>query len=192
MTAADGVQPWRRLFHAGSGVVLATLPVAAGLSRTWVLALLSGLLLVLLAADVLRLRTPRINALFFSLFPSMASPREAARVASSTWYVLGVLCVYALFSWHVAVPAILVLALADPAASTLGRIAGRRRLGKGTLEGGLVFLLVSLGVLVPSVGWVPGLVVAVGVTLVELLPSRLDDNLTIPLAAAAFLWMVGL
>lgn len=192
MTAAGGLQPWRRLFHAGSGLILATLPVAWGLSRAWSVALLSGLFVVLLAADVVRLRTPRLNALFFSLFPSLASPREVARMASSTWYVLGVLCVYALFPWHVAVPAILVLALADPAASALGRIAGRRRVGKGTLEGGLVFLLVSVGILVPDVGWAPGVVVAVGVTLVELLPSRLDDNLTIPLAAAAFLWMVGL
>lgn len=186
-----GFQPWRRAFHAGNGIILACLPGMSGLPRPAVLASLAGVLVLLVAFDVARLRVPRLNALFFRLFPSFASPREVRRVASSTWFVLGVLLAYALFPWHVAVPAVLVLALADPAAGVLGRYAGRHRVGKGTLEGGLAFLLVALAVLTPSAGWAPALVVAAGVTLVELLPWRLDDNLTIPVAAAAFLWMVG-
>lgn len=186
-----GLQPWRRVFHVGNGIVLAWLPAASGLSRPAVLGALAGLLLVLLAADVARLRRPGLNALFFGLFPSLASPREVGRVASSTWFVLGVLLAYAVFPWHVAVPAILVLAVADPAASVLGRLLGRRRVGKGSLEGGLAFLLVATAVLGPAVGWAPALAVAVGVTMVELLPWRLDDNLTIPIAAASMLWLVG-
>lgn len=186
-----GLQPWRRLLHALSGILLAWLPAAAGLSRPAVVGLLGGFLLLLLAADVVRLRAPRVNALFFSLFPSMASPREEERLASSTWYVLGALIVYALFPSHVAAPAILVLALADPAASVLGRLLPSRALGKGTIGGSVVFLLVTMAVLGPAVGWVAALVVALGVTLVEVLPWPLDDNLTVPVAAAAFLWIVG-
>ena len=186
-----GLQPWRRAFHAASGLALAWAPTALDLPRASVVVVLGLLLALLVAADVARLRAPRLNALFFRAFPSFASPREADTVASSTWYVLGGLLVYAVFPRAVAVPAILVLALADPAASALGRILGRRRVGKGTLEGGLVFLAVALAILVPRVGWAPGLVVAVGVTVVELLPWPLDDNLTIPVAAASSLWIVG-
>ena len=68
-----------------------------------------------------------VNALFFELFPTRAPPREAKRAASSTWYVCGVILAYALFPTRIAVPAIVVLALADPMASIVGRLWGSRR-----------------------------------------------------------------
>lgn len=189
---SGGLQPWRRLFHAGSGLILAWAPAALGLGRPAVVAALAAVVVVLAAGDVVRLRAPRLNALFFSAFPSLASPREAHRPASSTWYAVGALLTWLLFPPAIAVPAILVLALADPAASMLGRLVGRRRLGKGTVEGSLVFLAVAGAVLVATTSsWTAALVVAVGVTLVEVVPWRLDDNLTIPVAAAVLLWMVG-
>ena len=130
-----GLQPWRRVFHACVGMVLAWLPLALGLPRGALLGALATLLALLLAADLVRLMAPGLNALFFASFPSLASPREAERLASSTWYVLGVLLVYALFPVRVAVPAILVLALADPAASALGRLVGRGGWGRGRWRG---------------------------------------------------------
>ena len=186
-----GLQPWRRIFHVGNGLVLAWLPVALELSRTTVVAVLGAVLCVLVAADVVRLRIPRLNAFFYQTFPSFASPREAERLASSTWYLLGVMLAYALFPMRIAVLAVLVLAVADPAASVLGRLLGRRRLGKGSVEGSLAFLAVATGILGPNVGWAAALAVALGVALVEVVPWGLDDNLTVPVAAAVLLWMVG-
>lgn len=187
----EGLQPWRRLFHAANGVALAWLPGALEVPPPTLIGVLAAVLVILLSGDLVRLRVPDLNAAFFSLFRPLASPREADRVASSTWYVLGVLLAYALFPWDVAVAAILVLALADPAASTLGRLAGGRRVGKGTVQGSLAFLLVAAAVLLPVAGPAFALAVAAGVTLVEVFPWAVDDNLTIPLSAAGLLVLFG-
>lgn len=141
--------------------------------------------------DLVRLNSRKANHRFFTWFSRLASPREASKIASSTWYVVGVFAVHLLFPGPYLVPAILVLALADPAASVVGRLWGRRRLGRGTLEGSAVFYLVATAVLVPFVGvghalWV-GLVVAV----CEVLPLPVDDNVVIPVALAVTLWGAG-
>lgn len=180
-------QPWRRVFHASSGLALALGPILLGLDRPEVLTIVGTLLAGALAIDLARLRVPALNRLFFRTFPALASPREADSPASSTWYLLGVLLTYALFPSQ-AVPAVLVLGLADPAASIIGRRWGRVRLGKGTLEGGAAFLAVASIVLaVTADGTLWPLIVALLVTVVELLPIPLDDNLTVPLAVAAAL-----
>lgn len=186
-----GVQPWRRVFHAGNALLVAFLPPVLGLGRWTVAGVLAALLVGLLAFDFARLRSPELNALFFRLFPSLASDRERTHVASSSWYALGLILVLALFPWEIAVPAILVLGLADPAASTVGRIWGRRRIGKGTWLGTTVFIVVAAAVLATSAHLDPvrALLVALGVAAVEILPWKVDDNLSVPLAAAAALWV---
>jgi dolichol kinase len=186
-----GVQPWRRIFHAGNSLVLSFLPPPLGLGRWAVVGILSALLMGLFAFDWVRLRRPDLNALFFRMFPSLASDRERTGMASSTWYALGVIVVYALFPPWVVVPAILTLGLADPAASTVGRLWGRRRLGKGTVLGSTVFVAVAFAIMATAVGPIPALVAALATAAVEILPLRLDDNLTVPIAAALALTMVG-
>ena len=186
-----GLQPWRRLFHAANGVAVALLPGALGLGRGPVIWVLGILLVVVLAADLARLRVPKLNALFFRMFPALASPREAVGIASSTWYLIGAFTTYALFPMRVAVPGILVLALADPAAGTLGRLYGKRRLGHGTWVGSAAFLAVSFAVLAFYLGPAAGLAAALMVAMVEVVPWRLDDNLTVPVAAAFAAWVVG-
>ena len=186
-----GLQPWRRIFHAASGIVVALVPPVLGLGRGTVIWILAPLLALAVAADAVRLRRPRINALFFTLFPSLASPREATRISSSTWYLAGVLLAYALFPGRLVMPAILVLALADPLAGSIGRVWGRRRLGKGTILGSAVFLAVSAAVLSGFVEPAAALVAALMVTVIEVVPWELDDNLTVPLVAAGALWLIG-
>ncbi len=186
-----GLQPWRRLFHAANGLAVTMLPAALGLGRPAVIWILGILLVVVIAADLARLRRPRLNALFFRTFPSLASPREAVGIASSSWYLVGVFVTYAVFPMRVAVPGILVLALADPAAGTVGRLWGRRRLGSGTVLGSVTFLTVAFLVLAFHVGPAAGLVAALMVSLVEIAPWQLDDNLTVPFTAALATWLVG-
>jgi dolichol kinase len=186
-----GLQPWRRLFHAANGVACALLPGALGLGKPSVLWILGSLLVVVLLADLARLRVVALNALFFRMFPAFASPREAVGIASSTWYLVGIFATYALFPLRVAVPGILVLALADPAAGTLGRLYGERRLGHGTWVGSAAFLAVAFAVLAFYLGVPAGLAAALLVTLVEIVPWRLDDNVTVPVAAAFAAWVVG-
>jgi dolichol kinase len=189
--ATRGPQVWRRLFHAGAGVSVAVATSVLAPTRGELLGVLAVAFVAGLAGDLLRLRYPDLNVLFFRLFRTLASPREARGIASSTWYMLGLVLVVALFPLGVFIPAVLVLALADPAASYLGRRWGKRRLGTGSVEGLVVFVVVGATVLL---GWAPpgsALLAALAAGLVEIVPWKLDDNLTIPLAVAAALTLIG-
>lgn len=184
----EGLQPWRRVFHAASGVAVAAILAWLEPGRLPVVAVLAGATTAAFAFDRLRLANPRLNRLFFLAFRPLASPREAARVASSTWYLLGMTLSLALFPLQVAIAAILVLALADPAASYVGRRWGRRALGGGTVEGSLVFAATAFLVLVPLTGPGPAGAAAVLGAAFETLRWPLDDNLVIPLVAGSATW----
>lgn len=111
---ADGVQPWRKIFHAANGMMivlaLQTIPVGH-----WTALGLMGAAFVLMAlVDWVRLANPQLNHLFFRTFLSLVSPREARKVASSTWYALGVILALLPFApWWAALAAAAVAALVE-------------------------------------------------------------------------------
>jgi dolichol kinase len=180
-----GAQPWRRLFHAANGLVVAGVLHYTDLPRGVAVGILGALLAGLVALDVIRLRSRRTNELFFRAFGPLVTPREAKGPASSTWYALGLLTTVAMFPRAAAISGILVLALADPAASWVGRRWGRHPFLGATLEGSGVFLLVSLAVLLMRHSWPVALVSAVAATLAERFAWPVDDNLIVPVAGAA-------
>jgi len=184
----EGLQPWRRLFHAATGCTVAGGLSLSGFAWETHVALLGSGVALLFLGDLLRLRVPSLNRLFFRLFRPLASPREAGGIASSTWYLLGCWLAVAIFPAEIAIRSILLLALADPLASYVGRRWGRRPFFSGTVEGSLLFFSVSLGLLVPFAGWAVGACVAGAVALLERVPWPFDDNLTLPLGTGALLW----
>lgn len=179
-----GTQPWRRVMHAGNGVLLAAALTWLPVTRGTALALLGAALLAQAGLDLVRLRHAGWNARFFRIFRRLASPREARGPASSTWYTLGVLLTVALFPEPAAVSGILVLAVADPAAGYVGRRWGRRRILGGSVEGTAVFLATSLLILGLRHPLPVAAAAALLATLAERLSWPLDDNLVVPVVAA--------
>ncbi len=187
----EGLQPWRRVFHAGNGIVVSLGPTAMGWDRWTTVGLLAGAFVLAVMVDLARLRVSAINRRFFHTFRSIASPREARGMASSTWYLLGAGIAYAAFPPLYASASIMVLGLADPAASVLGRLYGSIPLGKGSVQGATAFFVTTAVILSLFVGPDPlVLVVALGAALAEILPVGVDDNVTIPLATGGLLWLV--
>lgn len=182
----EGIQPWRRAFHATGGVALAVAGHVAGAESPGFRWLLAAAVVVGFGLDAVRLRRPQVNAAFFGWFRALASPREARGVASSSWFATGALATALFLPAHF-VPAMLVVGLADPAAGVVGRLWGTRPLGKGSWQGTATFLVVAAGVLVPLAGVPVGLAVAAVAAALEALPTGIDDNLITPVAVAAAL-----
>lgn len=182
-----GFQPWRRVFHAFNAVFIAVAITLLDWSNGTLLAVLGGVVVVALGFDLLRLRNARANVLFFRAFGSLASPREAGGIASSTWYAVGVLTVVALFPRDVAIASILVMGLADPAAAAVGNAIGRRPFLGGTLEGSAAFFVTSALVLTLQHGWTAAVAAALTATLAERRSWPLDDNIAVPLVCAGTL-----
>jgi len=186
-----GIQPWRRAFHATNGTLLVLALGVFGLEVSLALPILGGILVFMLVLDGLRLLDPKVNVLFFRAFASLASPREATKIASSTWYAISAFLVLLLFPKAYALAGILVLAWGDPAANLVGRRWGRIPFLAGTVLGTATFLLVAFLALVLFVPWWIALVTAAVTAVVEAAAVDLDDNLIVPLTAAVVLFLIA-
>ena len=182
-----GLQTGRRIVHAITGTVIFVAVTQLDLSKSLTINGLSVLFLVLLASDLVRLRVPHLNILFFRFFQILVSPRESQNIASSTWYILGALIAIVLFPISAALSGILVLAWADPTASYLGRRWGKRSFLGGTLVGTTAFLVVAVLILSVRHPLTIAIPSACLITLVERLAWPLDDNLVLAPACAGIL-----
>ena len=182
-----GLQTGRRIVHAITGTVIFVAVTQLDLSKSLTITGLSVLFLILLASDLVRLRVPHLNILFFRFFQILVSPRESQNIASSTWYILGALLAIVLFPLSAALSGILVLAWADPTASYLGRRWGKRSFLGGTLVGTTAFLVVAVLILSVRHPLTIAIPSACLITLVERLAWPLDDNLVLAPACAGIL-----
>ncbi|MFH1763601.1 MAG: hypothetical protein ABIF09_05345 [Gemmatimonadota bacterium] len=186
-----GIQPWRRVFHATNGTVVVMAMTVFNFDVSEMVLILGVILALTVTMDALRLFHPKLNVLFFRAFSPIASPREARKIASSTWYALSAFLVLLLFPTTYAMAGILVLAWADPAASVVGQRWGKTRFLAGSVRGTAAFALVAFCALLLFVPWKVALVTAAATALVEAAPIRLDDNLIVPLTVAGVLLLIG-
>jgi dolichol kinase len=183
----------RTVFHVSSGVVALTL-VRTLPSRGWLIAAAAAFATFAWTCELLRRRSPAVNARLMRLFGPVAHAHEWREVNSATWYATALVLMALVVPLQAAELGIIVLAVADPMAALVGRRFGRRRLASGrSLEGAIAFATTgALAVLAWTtvVGTYEtsrvGVAIVAGVVgaLVELLVSRVDDNLAIPLATS--------
>ena len=151
-----------------------------------------GLLaLTSLSLDLVRFRLPALNRSFMRYLSPLLKSDEGHHITGATYMLIAGFIAFIFFSREIAVVCMLFLSLGDPAAALVGkRAAGPRFFGKSPIGTG-AFFLVSLLVVA---GLVKGgaveyhwsLLAGAGIAaVVELVPSRLDDNLTIPLVSGA-------
>ncbi|MBI5696700.1 MAG: hypothetical protein HZC51_13390 [Nitrospirae bacterium] len=180
----------RKIYHMSGGLIMVA--AYAALGRTSGLAFLGGLFLVATAIDVARLKTPAFNEFMYAHFSRFIRESEKDRLTGTPWYVLGVLLAAALYDLPVAAYAVAFLACGDVAATTVGERWGTIKIsGVKSLQGTLAFIVVAslVGFLIsrvfypvsPAVFLVGALVAA----MVEILPLKLDDNLTVPVVSGA-------
>jgi dolichol kinase len=145
--------------------------------------------------EISRQRSEAVNRFCMRLFGRTAHPHEAHRVNSATWYASALVVLSLTQSLVPCLVALWVLGVGDPAAAIVGRRFGRHELVHGrTVEGTAAFVvagalaaLAYLRVMHPetSLGLaaVASLTGAIAGAAAELFSRRIDDNLSIPLAA---------
>ncbi|MDP2312043.1 MAG: hypothetical protein Q8P41_03995 [Pseudomonadota bacterium] len=186
----------RSLVHALSGV-LALVIIQHVLTPMSMVLTAFGFFVWAWGMELGRRKVPALNRFLMKVFGPIAHPHETHRVNSATWYVTALLALSLTASPMACSLAVIVLGVGDPAAAFVGRRWGRTRLASGrSLEGSLGFVgfaglaaLLTLAVYYPQLGMVEILMLAfvsaLAGALAELLTAGLDDNLVIPLAAAA-------
>ena len=189
----------RNAYHAANGVFVSWL----------VLHLVSDVGMVKVAASVAacawlaegsrRLWTP-VNRLLMAIWSKTAHPHEATSINSGTWIVTGMFIIAVLYSKVLACVGVVVCGFGDPAAALIGRKFGRNHIRGGrTVEGSASFLVVStlavlvlLAIYAPDIPLLPAALIALCAGAAGMsaeLWGRVDDNLSIPVAASTAGWL---
>jgi dolichol kinase len=183
-----GVEIKRKIVH------LATLVVPVGYALTseeTVIRFLVPFFLALLSVDLLRQFHSGMASLFRKyFFGRVLREEETPTFMGATYFIFSTILTILLFPKSIAIASILILILSDTAAALIGKWIGRVKILGKTLEGSMAFLLTSLLIvwIYPDLDRFSGSLAALGAALVEILPIKVNDNLTIPLVAGAILF----
>ena len=178
-------------------VHLATLVVPVGYlltSEETVLLFLIPFFLCFLTGDLLRHFHSGLASLFRKyFFGRVLREEEKPTLMGSTYFLFSTILTILLFPKSIAIASLLILIVADTAAALVGRGIGRISIFGKTLEGSLAFFLSSLLIvwIYPNLNRCSGSLAALGATVIEILPIKVNDNLTIPLVAGAIMFFLG-
>lgn len=194
------LQLGRRFFHAMSGIITATLYNLL-LTHQQVVYLLGSLACTFYVLDQIRVNYPEFAKRFKVVNKYLIRAEEQLKESSGIPYAMAMLLTILTFPKMVALVAIYTLAIADPLSAIIGIRFGKRHIVEHkTVEGSAAFFfacfLSCLLILLSSVEgmtgriWFVSFLVAGIVTAFEMVPIKLDDNLTIPLFTAFTMWIV--
>jgi glycerol-3-phosphate acyltransferase PlsY len=186
----------RAAVHSAVGIVSALALLL--FSRGWVLLALAIVTIVFLSFDIARLRIPGLNTWFSKWFALVMREEERIKLTHASYFLLGCLLTALVFPKEIASLAILFAALGDPAATVVGTWKGYTRFWEKSMEGSLACLIVCVlvGMVVVIITGKPVLVVAVMgaifAMVFELLPLRVNDNITVPIGSASIMMIFAL
>jgi dolichol kinase len=185
------VEVLRKIVH------LATLIIPVGYALTseeTVILFLVPFFLALLSVDLLRLLHPGMASLFQKyFFGRVLREEEKPTFMGATYFIFSTILTILLFPKPIAMASIFILILADTAAALIGKWIGRIGIFGKTLEGSMAFLLTALLIvwISPNLNRLSGSLAALGSAIVEILPIKLNDNLSIPLVAGTIMLFLG-
>lgn len=120
-------------------------------------------------------------------------PKEKGKLSGSSYLLLATLLLAILFNREIAALSLTYMVVGDVASALIGRRFGRHSLFDKTWEGSIAFFLACLifSPLVPGLPFWVKLTAAAVAAIIEFLPIKLDDNLTVPLGTAGFLTLIS-
>jgi len=174
----------RKTIHLTTSI----LPIAyfyLSVSREQMLFICVFITIGFLIVDFLRMFSKAIEKYFIKIFSKLLrEPELKNQLTGATYLFIGLTLSVILFPKNVAVPAMFFLTLADPFAAIIGKKIELKRIFNKSLGGFFAFFIVAaLIVLVFTDFWIYGIVIAFLAAIVEILPLRINDNLTVPIVS---------
>ena len=190
----------RRFFHCLSGLICGTIYMLL-LSHKQAIYILGGAASIFYILEQIRINYPNqpgLNIINKYFLRAEEHLKESAAIP----YLMALLLTIITFPKSIALTAIFTLAIADPLSAIIGIKYGKHRIVEGkSLEGSAAFLVSTMVVCflifisIPGNNFWPVLANAFFLGLFgsafEMIPLKLDDNLTIPLFTATILWILA-
>jgi diacylglycerol kinase (CTP) len=195
----QSLQYARRLFHMANGGVIATL-YWISFSHSQMVHALGTIACLLYVFEQIRINYPEAQQKFLPMTKFIIRAEEQLKESAMVPYAFAVLLTIITFPKPIALIAIYMLAFSDPLSAIIGIRFGKRRIvPHKSLEGSAAFFISSFIICLFVLGLYTGglsgvvmlisLLVAFTTSAFEMLPLRIDDNLTIPLFSAFMLWI---
>lgn len=194
------VQLGRRLVHCANGCAIAT-AYALVFTHQQIVHTFGSIACLVYVLDRVRIHYPELMARAPWINRLLFRAEEEFKESAMTPYAIAILLTILTFPKTIALIAIYTLAIADPLSALVGITWGRRRIVAGkSVEGSLAFFSATAAIAavalrmttIVGTGTLAGVALAIGLVgaIFEMLPLRLDDNLTIPLFVGFAGWAV--
>lgn len=163
--------------------------------------IIGSILFVFFVLDIVRLVLPRFEkALDREIFRNVRILRagEHGRISSFTNFMLGVFLIYTLLPLNIANVSLAFLSVGDMFSKIVEMNFGETKIFRSkikSIEGSLAFMGASISI--AYIAWISGglplwigTLGAVVATLIESIPSQIDDNITVPIVSGAFMEII--
>lgn len=188
----------RRLFHMSIGLIIASTYLVL-LDRETLVSLIGLMASLLYVFEQVRTNYPEYSSKLKVVNKYLLRAEEQLEESAAVPYSMAVLLTILTFPKYVAVISIFILAFADPMSAIIGIKFGTKKIAEGkSLQGSIAFLVTSFlcvlvvsHLMIPNPDyriWILAILHSLLIAGFELIPLRIDDNLTIPIASALLLW----
>lgn len=200
LSTRHNLQIPRRLFHMANGFVIASLYLVT-FTHSQMIHILGTLACGLYLVEQIRINYPETAAKLLPFTKLIMRAEEQLKESAMVPYMMAVLLTIITFPKHIALVGIYTLAFADPLSALVGIRFGKHKLSPTrSVEGGAAFFITTFvisGLILAAYNGgfslsVLGVATLLGIccTLFDLVPLKIDDNLTIPLFTSAALWLI--
>ncbi len=200
LSSRFNMQIMRRLFHIFTGFSIATLYLVS-FDHSQMIHFLGTIACILYVVEQVRINYPETAAKLLPFTRFVMRAEEQLKESAMMPYAMAVLLTIVAFPKHIALIGIYSLAFADPLSAIVGIRFGKHKITPTrSVEGSLAFFfsvfLVTLFILVGYNGkfdvfiLLISIVMGIAGALFDLIPLKLDDNLTIPLFTSSALWLI--
>ncbi len=190
----------RRFFHMTMGTA-AGIIYYSFLSHQSAVSILGTAACIVYIVEQIRINYPEYAATFKIVNKYLLRAEEQLKESAGMPFVMGLLLTLLSFPKVVALCAIFTLAIADPMSAIIGIRFGKNKIFKRkSIEGSAAFFVSTFCILVfvfstlygndLFIVCILGFIVSSIMTGLELIPIRVDDNLTIPIATGLITWLV--
>jgi dolichol kinase len=191
----------RRIFHMINGGAVAV--VYSFLTHSLAVHILGIFACILYIFEQIRINYPEYNKKLNKFYKYFLRAEEQLKESSMIPYVMGLLLTIISFPKMIAICSILTLALADPLSAIVGIKFGKKKIMKNkTFEGSMAFFVTCFFCLLIPLSlyssnpfykvFFVSILTSAMTSYVELLPLKIDDNLTIPIFCSFCLLVNGL
>lgn len=169
------------------------------ISKQLAIYILVPITMAVIIVDMARYYIPSVAKWFYKWFGWLLRRHETdvnkKRLSGASNVLISALLCVLLFPKVIAINAFTILIISDTTSALVGRRFGRHRFLGKSFEGSLAFFISAVLVILvaPKINYISaeygiGIIAAAIGAVVEALPIKIDDNLTIPLSVGFSLW----